>query len=182
MTDRIDPDRIETTRGERLLTVVLGIFLLIGLLWTYAQLDGAGLRIGLALSALGFRLWLLSELRRRRSRWILVGEGTIGAAAALALVTAVDYLTDVVAPGDFGPLALSLIGTLLTLTAIAALHRYLARRLPGRRVRRGDCPFCGYPGRGAHCEGCGREILAPCSRCEQPRRVGAPHCAACGDA
>jgi hypothetical protein len=309
MTHRIDPDRIEATRSERLLAVVLAVFLLIGLLWGYVKLGEvdrelaprnpamqlspadratlahanalaasaedaaasfprphrvlvdrreayrtaldagrddprlgaayraariglaharddarrtrvqarsmrtaaapararlaaarraedhrvedhrrehdlivAGLRVLLVLATLAGGLWLLSALRQRRSRWIVVAHAAVGAATALALFTVGDYLSDVVTPADLGPLALSLIGTLLTLLAIAALHRYLARSLPGRRVLRGDCPFCGYPGRGAHCEGCGREIVASCARCAAARRVGSRHCAACGEA
>ena len=39
----------------------------------------------------------------------------------------------------------------------------------------------GYPGgAGPHCEGCGRDLVAPCARCEAPRRVGTEHCAVCG--
>jgi hypothetical protein len=78
---------------------------------------------------------------------------------------------------------LSLVGIVLTLLAFVALQRYLAKRIPGRRVRRRECPFCGYPVRdNTHCEGCGRDVLAPCARCDQPRRVGASHCGACGAA
>ena len=68
--------------------------------------------------------------------------------------------------------------------AFIGLQRWLARRIPGRRVRNRECPFCGHPVRGAgpHCEGCGREVLAACAACEQPRRVGASYCAQCGSA
>jgi hypothetical protein len=105
----------------------------------------------------------------------------VAATGVLALVMGADYLTDWLDPADLGPLLLSLIGAALTLVALWALQRHLARRLPGRRVRRGECPFCGYPtGRGEHCEGCGREVIAPCARCTEPRRVGTAHCAACG--
>jgi hypothetical protein len=50
-------------------------------------------------------------------------------------------------------------------------------------VRKAECPFCGYPVRGNdHCEGCGRDVIASCARCEQPRRVGSAFCGACGAA
>ena len=51
-----------------------------------------------------------------------------------------------------------------------------------RRVRKGECPFCGYPVRagGTHCEGCGREVIGDCATCGNERRVGTAHCAACG--
>src|SRR5919106_130826 len=70
-----------------------------------------------------------------------------------------------------------------TLAAFAALQRYLVRRLPLARVRKGECPFCGYLVRGgAHCEGCGREVVAECGACARARRVGTLHCGACGRA
>lgn len=100
----------------------------------------------------------------------------------LALWYAVDYITDYVDPLDLGPIVLSLLGAAATLAAFVALQRYLARRIPGRRVRKGECPFCGYPvrGDGPHCEGCGREVTADCAACGQLRRVGSSHCMACG--
>jgi hypothetical protein len=96
---------------------------------------------------------------------------------------AADYLTDWFDPLDLGPLVLSVVGIALTLLAFAAVQRYMARRIPNRRVRKGECPFCGYPvRRNDHCEGCGRDVIAPCSRCEEPRRVGSAFCGACGAA
>jgi hypothetical protein len=94
-----------------------------------------------------------------------------------------DYLTDYVDPLDLGPLVLAFVGIAFTLAAFAALQRYLVRRLPHARVRKGECPFCGYPVRGgAHCEGCGREVVSECGGCARPRRVGTLHCGACGSA
>jgi hypothetical protein len=82
---------------------------------------------------------------------------------------------------DVGPLVLSLAGIGLTVAAFVALQRYLATRIPQRRVRRGECPFCGYSVRGgAHCEGCGRQVVGRCPSCSGSRRVGAPHCGVCG--
>jgi hypothetical protein len=145
------------------------------------ELVTAGLRLLLVLGSLAGTLRLMLALRRRRSRWIVVAYAGVGAATMLALVMAGDYLTELVDPTELGPLVLSLVGTAFTLAAIAALQRYLARRVPARRVRRAECPFCGYPTRGEHCEGCGRAVIAPCAQCAQPRRVGALYCAACGE-
>ncbi|MBD0338173.1 MAG: hypothetical protein ICV67_02690 [Thermoleophilia bacterium] len=142
-----------------------------------------------ALIRLGFvALWLLasfrllSVLRGRDSRYLPLAFAAIGTAALLALVFAGDYVTDYVDPLDLGPLLLSLVGAAATLVAFAALQRYLARRVPVRRVRKAECPFCGYPVRGAgpHCEGCGREVVGECSTCGRPRRVGTARCSACG--
>ncbi len=128
-------------------------------------------------------LVLLGRLRRRGSRYLPVAFALIGTATILLLVLAADYVTDYVDPLDLGPLVLSLFGIAATLAAFWWLQRFLARRLPARRVRRGECPFCGYPsGRGSHCEGCGREVVATCTTCGDDRRVGTLHCAACGHA
>jgi hypothetical protein len=96
---------------------------------------------------------------------------------------AVDYTTDYVDVWDSGPLALSIGGSALTIAAFVALQRYLASRIPRRRVRKRECPFCAFPlGGGEYCEGCGRQVVAECATCHQPRRVGTPRCAMCGRA
>jgi hypothetical protein len=124
---------------------------------------------------------LLGNLRRRGSRYLPLALAWVGFAAVLALVMAGDYVTDYVDPLDLGPLVLALVGIAFTLAGFVALQRYLARRIPFRRVRKGECPFCGYPARGTpHCEGCGRDIVAECTNCAAPRRVGSLHCGACG--
>jgi hypothetical protein len=141
------------------------------------------LRLGLVLAMLGAGYWLLLRLRRAGSRYLTVGFAFVAFAALLALVMAGDYLTDHIDVLELGPLVLSLAGIVLTLAIFWWLQRYLARRIPQRRVRRGECPFCGYPvGRGEHCEGCGRAVVGECTTCHEPRRVGTFHCAACGAA
>jgi hypothetical protein len=130
-----------------------------------------------------FAYWLLAYMRRKRSRYYPVAMAFVAYAAILAFAGAADYLTDYFDPLDLGPLVLSLFGIVATLIAFAALQRYLAKRLPARRVRHRECPFCGYPVReNEHCEGCGRDVIAPCAKCNEPRRVGALHCGACGAA
>jgi flagellar biogenesis protein FliO len=141
------------------------------------------LRLAWVIANLLFGYWLLARLRRKGSRYYPVGMAFVGYAVVLAFVMATDYLTDYFDPLDLGPLVLSLVGIVLTLLAFVGLQRYLAKRIPGRRVRRRECPFCGYPVRdNPHCEGCGRDVLAPCARCSEPRRVGAAHCGVCGAA
>ena len=127
-------------------------------------------------------LWL-GRLRRRGSRYFPVGVAFTGAAALIAVVLAGDYVTDYVNPLDYGPLLLALFGVAVTLAAFWALQRYLARRVPHRRVRKHECPFCGYPVKdNQRCEGCGREVIADCAACHRPRRVGTRFCGACGAA
>lgn len=142
----------------------------------------ARLVLSVVLIVAGF--WLLDRLRRRGSRYLPLASALVATAAILAFVLAADYVTDYVDPLDLGPLFLALFGVAATVVAFAALQRYLARRIPVRRVRKGECPFCGFPVRGAgpHCEKCGREVLAACASCESPRRVGTRRCAACGHA
>jgi hypothetical protein len=141
------------------------------------------LRLALLAAMLGSSYYLLARLRRRRSRYLPAIYAWIGASGVLAIVMAGDYTGNYVEFSEAGPLAISLAGIGLTLAAFVALQRYLVRRVPARRVRKGECPFCGFPIRsGHHCEGCGRVVVSECSRCHEPRRVGAGHCAACGKA
>ena len=110
--------------------------------------------------------------------------GSVVAAATIAaFVFACDYLTDYLDPFDWGIAAIAGIGIASTLLVYWGVQRYLIRRIPQRRVKRRQCAFCGYPvGTDRHCEGCGREVIAPCTKCDAPRRVGTAYCAACGSA
>ena len=141
------------------------------------------IRLAAAIVFLLGAYWLLAGLRERNSRYLVLGAAALAFATIFAFVVAVDYLTDYFDPFDLGLLFLSLLGVLVTVAAFWVLQRYLRRRLPLRRVRKGECPYCGFPVRGnERCEGCGREVVASCARCSSPRRVGTPHCGACGAA
>jgi uncharacterized membrane protein YidH (DUF202 family) len=143
--------------------------------------DSFLIRLGLVLLSIGLAYWLLAFLRRRQTRWFPLAGSAIAFATIFAFVLAGDYVTDYFDPFQWGIAVVALIGIAATLLAYLALERYLLRRVTQRRVRRQQCPFCGYPlGRGSHCEGCGREVVAPCANCEEPRRVGTTHCATCG--
>jgi hypothetical protein len=140
-------------------------------------------RLLFVLAFMAVAYWLLDRLRKRNSRYLLLTLALVGSAAVLALVMAADYVTDYVDPLDLGPLLLSLFGIALTLAAFVALQRHLARRIPERRVRKNECPFCGYPvHENEHCEGCGHQVIEDCGNCARSRRVGALHCGACGHA
>jgi hypothetical protein len=150
---------------------------------TRGELITFAARLVLLLTTLGVAYWLLIRMRRSGSRYLPVAFALVGFAALLALIMAGDYIGHHIDVEQLGPLVLSIVGIGLTLGAFWWLQRYLARRIPQRRVRKGECPFCGYPARGGeHCEGCGRSVLGECASCHEPRRVGAFHCGACGAA
>jgi hypothetical protein len=139
------------------------------------------LRLAFVLAVLGAAYGLLVALRG--SRYFTVALAGVGAGALLALVFAGDYTEDYVDLQATGPVVLSLAGVALTLGAFWGLQRYLQRRIPLRRVRKHECPFCGFPVRGnERCEGCGRGVVGSCSSCGEPRRVGVLFCGSCGKA
>lgn len=151
---------------------------------TGGDLLSAGLRLLLVATLTLGGFVMIKRMRDRESRYLPVGFAVGASGVVMALVFAFDYITDYLDLLDLGPIVLSVLGIAATLVAFAALQRYLARRIPRSRVRKGECPFCGFPvhDRGAHCEGCGREVVASCGTCDSPRRVGSPHCPACGAA
>ncbi|HEV2728037.1 MAG TPA: zinc ribbon domain-containing protein, partial [Solirubrobacterales bacterium] len=141
------------------------------------------LRLGLLALMLAGSYRLLIRLRSRNSRYLPAALAWIGATAVLACVMAVDYTDSYLEFDEVGPLAISVVGVALTLAAFVALQRFLAKRVPARRVRRGECPFCGFPVRDKpHCEGCGRAVVGNCSSCQKDRRVGTARCGYCGNA
>ena len=145
------------------------------------SLGSFGLRLLMVVVAMAASFTLLGRLRAAGSRYLPLGLAAVAFSSVLALVMAGDYLTDYVDPLEFGPLVLAAVGVGLTLAAFVALQRYLEKRIPQRRVRKGECPFCGFPGRGEeHCEGCGHALVGECAACSRPRRVGTLHCGACG--
>jgi hypothetical protein len=140
------------------------------------------LRLTFLVLMLGGAYWLLSRLRSRNSRYLPAALAWIGATAVLAAVMAVDNTDSYIEFDEVGPLAISIAGIALTLVAFVALQRFLAKHVPARRVRRGECPFCGFPLHDKpHCEGCGRPVIAACSSCQKDRRVGTPRCGFCGN-
>ncbi|HET7508006.1 MAG TPA: hypothetical protein VFJ53_06575 [Solirubrobacterales bacterium] len=140
------------------------------------------LRLALLVGMLAASYRLLLRLRSRNSRYLPAVLALIGATAVLAIVMAGDYTGSYIEFSEVGPLAISIAGVALTLIAFIALQRFLAKRVPARRVRRGECAFCGFPFRDTpHCEGCGRAAIAACSNCGQDRRVGTPRCGNCGN-
>lgn len=138
-------------------------------------------RLAYCLVVLGLAYALL--LRLRGSRYFALGTAAVAVGAILSLVFAGDYIEDYVEWRDKGPVVLSAAGVGLTIGAFWVLQRYLQRRIPLRRVRKGECPFCGFPARGnTTCEGCGRTVAGSCGHCGEQRRVGVLFCGSCGKA
>jgi hypothetical protein len=139
------------------------------------------LRLFYVLGTVGLGYWLLSRVRRRHPRFMVLMLAFAGFAAVQALYMTGDYGYDYVDFKEVGLATISLAGIVMTIIAFLALQRYLARRLPMRRVRRRECPFCGFPvGDNERCEGCGRAVYGSCSTCSNRRRVGTAHCGVCG--
>ena len=105
----------------------------------------AGVRLGFIVGWLLASLRIVSNLRRRQSRFLPLAFAAVGAGVVTALVYATDYITDYIDPLDLGPIVLSAAGAAATVASFVGLQRWLARRIPGRRVRNGECPFCGHP-------------------------------------
>jgi hypothetical protein len=138
-------------------------------------------RLALVLASIVLAFALLAYMRRRQTRWFPLAASAVAFATIFSFVLAGDYVTDYFDPFDWGIAVVALIGIAATLVAYWTLQRYLLRRMTQRRVRRSQCPFCGYPiDANPHCEGCGREVVAPCVVCQSPRRVGTAHCGVCG--
>lgn len=148
----------------------------------------AGIRFAFVAGWIVGTYQLMARLRRRESRYLTLAFAAAAVGAVMALVFAVDYVTDYIDPLDLGPFVLSALGVVATVVAFRVLQKHLAARVPGRRVRKGECPFCGFPlhdsglDGGPHCAGCGRDVVAACASCGSARRVGSPHCVACGAA
>jgi hypothetical protein len=139
------------------------------------------LRLVYALVVLGAAYGILHALRG--SRYYTLALAGVGAAAILTLAFAGDYIEDQIELADTGPLVLSGAGIALTVGAFWGLQRYLRKRIPLRRVRKGECPFCGFPSAGnTSCEGCGRAVAGSCPHCGERRRVGVQFCGSCGRA
>ena len=145
----------------------------------------AGLRLAL-ISAMTFvGLQVMRRMRERESRYLPLSFALIAAGVIMALVFATHYIARYINFLELGPIVLSVLGTAATVAAFAGLQRYLARRIPRARVRKGECPFCAFPvtlDEGEHCAGCGRDVVGTCANCQQRRRVGTPHCPHCGAA
>lgn len=139
------------------------------------------LRALLMAGALALSVLLLRRVADRSPRSQPLAQATVVASGLMVLTMIIDYGEISFDFDSLGPLGLSALGAAITIAAFFGLQRYLAKRRPLRRLRAGECRLCGYPVKDVDfCEGCGARVLEDCHRCGRPRRVGTPHCRACG--
>jgi hypothetical protein len=140
------------------------------------------LRFGYALPLFALSVWAWLGLRRRHGRNLIVATAFMAFAGLQAIALVFQYGWYILR--DIGPIALSLAGSAVCITGLVALRRWAAnpRRLATARLRRGQCPYCGYPlaPGAAHCAGCGRGLVEPCPECGRGSVPESPYCPHCG--
>ncbi len=146
------------------------------------QLRVFALRFGYALPLFGLAVWLWLALRRRPARYLIVATAFMGFAGIQALALVGQYGWYLLR--DVGPIALSMTGSAVCVAGLVAIKRWAsgARRLAIGRLRRNQCPFCGFPLAvgAAFCAGCGRRVSEPCPACGADNAPHSPFCRHCG--
>jgi len=148
------------------------------------QLIAFALRFGYTFPLFGLSVWLWLRLRRRNARYLILATGFMGFGGIQAVGLIGQYGWYLLR--DIGPIAISVTGSAVCVAGLVALRRWLgsARRLATSRLRRGQCPYCGFPlpDGTAHCVGCGRQVLESCPDCGHGNVRESPHCRGCGRA
>lgn len=132
-----------------------------------------------ALSCLVFNLFRRSP---RLGRYAVIGTSVLGFGAVQALLVsfkiAYPFLRDVV-PVEW---VVSVGGSAVCVAALVYLkNRFLsAPVVRRRRLWKGACPACGFPGPGAFCPWCGADQTVTCPRCGRETSRFLPCCRACG--
>lgn len=146
------------------------------------QLLVFALRFGYALPLFGLAVWLWLALRRRPVRYLIVATAFMGFAGIQAIALVGQYSWHLLR--DIGPIALSATGSAVCVAGLVAIKRWAsnARRLAIGRLRRNQCPFCGFPlaAGAAFCAGCGRRVSEPCPACGAENAPQSPFCRHCG--
>jgi hypothetical protein len=159
------------------------------------QLAIFALRFGYALPLFGLSVWLWLGLRRRRARHLILATSFMGFAGIQAVGLVGQYGWYVLR--DIGPIALSAAGSAVCIAGLVAVRRWAtsAKRLATSRLRRSQCPYCGFPlnpgllaagqvggagGPAWHCPGCGRGLASTCAHCGQAGLAETPYCRHCG--
>lgn len=140
------------------------------------------IRFGYALPLFGLSVWGWLALRRRRSRHLILATSFMAFAGIQALGLVGQYGWYLLR--DIGPIALSVTGSAICVAGLVAVRRWAfgARRLVSVRLRRHQCPYCGFPMTPGlmYCAGCGRKLTEPCPRCGKDTVIQASFCPHCG--
>lgn len=146
------------------------------------QLALFGLRFGYALPLFGLAVWLWFVLRRRRVRYLVLATAFVGFAGIQALALVGQYGWYLLR--DIGPIALSVSGSAVCVAGLVALRRWATstKRVVTVRLRRGQCPFCGFPlvAGADYCAGCGTKATEACPGCGTPNVARSAFCSHCG--
>lgn len=140
------------------------------------------LRFGYAAPAFGLATLVWSRLRQRRNRHLIVATAFLAFSALQLLFVAGIYAWHLLR--DVATIAVSVFGSVVSIMGLMALRRHIFsfERVARNRVRRGQCPFCGFPADPTmpFCRECGRPLKERCPACSAPRPVLSPHCPTCG--
>lgn len=140
------------------------------------------LRFCYALPLFAGSVWAWLALRRRQGRNLTVATAFMSFAGLQAIALVFQYGWYVLR--DIGPIALSVTGSGVCVAGLVALKRWSSnpRRLSMARLRRSQCPYCGYPLSAglAHCAGCGRGLALACPECGRDNLPETPYCSHCG--
>jgi rRNA maturation endonuclease Nob1 len=140
--------------------------------------------LGYALVTFILTFFTFNFFRRstRLGRYAVIGTSFLGFGAVQVLLVsfkiAYPFLRDVV-PVEW---VVSLGGSAVCVAALVYLkNRFLsAPAVQRRRLWKGACPACGFPGPGAFCPWCGAGQAAACPRCGAETGRFLPYCRACG--
>lgn len=141
------------------------------------------LRLAYVGPVLALTVWAWHRLRMVRSQYLLIGTSLVGFGIIQAVFLVGSYAWTIFR--HMAQLAVSIGGSIITVTGMVALKRYVFNpvRLRRARLRKGLCPRCGYHVRPdqAFCADCGERLAVPCRVCQGLRPSGLPICPHCGE-
>ncbi|MDP3487405.1 MAG: zinc ribbon domain-containing protein, partial [Bacillota bacterium] len=139
------------------------------------------IRIAYAVPVFLLALLAFTHMRRRGSNYLIFGTALIGFASFQLIFLFGLYSWHLLR--DVAQIAISLMGTALSIGGIIVIRRHLVdpTRVSKSRMRKGLCPGCGTPaGEHSYCGSCGEQLQKQCTHCHDNRPVGAEYCPHCG--
>lgn len=141
------------------------------------------LRLAYVLPVLVASLAGWQALRRRRNQFLVIATSFLAFSILQALGLLGVYAWSVFR--HVAQLVVSIAGTAVTITGLVILRRYVFNpdRIARARLRRRQCPECGYPVQSDYefCPDCGAQLASACPNCRRPRPRGLAVCPHCGD-